>query len=70
VIYDSLHKGHRDAIPEEATFVKADLSDGAALRAAIGHHHIASVVHMAADSTPYCFYLDAILHGSSWPGNG
>jgi hypothetical protein len=27
-----LYKGHRDAIPEEATFVKADLSDGAALR--------------------------------------
>jgi UDP-glucose 4-epimerase len=50
VVYDSLYKGHRDAVPGEAIFVHADLQDAARLRHALGQHGIEAVVHMAADS--------------------
>lgn len=50
VVYDSLYKGHRDAVPEAATFVKADLLDRDALRRALAGQRIEAVVHMAADS--------------------
>ena len=48
VVYDSLYKGHRDAVHPRAEFVHADLLDAKALGAALDRVH--AVVHMAADS--------------------
>jgi len=48
VVYDSLYKGHRDAVHPDARFVEADLLDAAALSAAL--EGADAVVHMAADS--------------------
>jgi len=50
VVYDSLYKGHREAVPEGAAFVEADLRNGQALRDALNRHKIEAVIHMAADS--------------------
>jgi UDP-glucose 4-epimerase len=50
VVYDSLYKGHREAVVEGATFVKGDLLDTAFLRDTLTQHRIEAVVHMAADS--------------------
>jgi UDP-glucose 4-epimerase len=50
LVYDSLYKGHRDAVPDEATFVQGDLLDGPFLRETLTEHGIEAVVHMAADS--------------------
>jgi UDP-glucose 4-epimerase len=48
VVYDSLYKGHRDAVHPDAAFVQADLLDAARLREAM--RGLDAVVHMAADS--------------------
>jgi len=48
VVYDSVYKGHRDAVPREAEFVQADLMDREPLRSAL--RGCEAVVHMAADS--------------------
>jgi UDP-glucose 4-epimerase len=48
VVYDSLYKGHRDAVHPDAEFVHADLLDGEKLRASL--RGAQAVVHMAADS--------------------
>jgi len=48
IVYDSLYKGHRDAVHPAAEFVHADLHDGDALRGALDGTD--AVVHMAADS--------------------
>jgi len=48
VVYDSLYKGHREAVPPQAEFVHADLIDREPLRAAL--RGCDAVVHMAADS--------------------
>src|SRR4051812_20715461 len=48
VVYDSLYKGHRDAVHPQAAFVQADLLDAARLREAL--RGLDAVVHMAADS--------------------
>jgi UDP-glucose 4-epimerase len=50
VVYDNLQKGHRDAVPQEAAFVHADLLDMTTLRATLHQHTIDAVVHLAADS--------------------
>lgn len=50
VVYDSLYKGHRDAIVSGAEFVRADLMDEKSLRATLANQHIEAVIHMAADS--------------------
>lgn len=50
VVYDNLAKGHREAIDPAAIFVRADLMDGATLRATLSEHSIDGVIHMAADS--------------------
>ena len=50
VVYDSLYKGHREAIDTRAKFVAADLMDSAALRGALKENQIEAVIHMAADS--------------------
>ena len=50
VVYDSLCKGHRQAVAAGADFVQADLMDAATLRTTLNDHQINAVVHMAADS--------------------
>ncbi len=50
VVYDSLYKGHRQAVPAAAEFVQADLMDAATLRTTLIDQQIDAVVHMAADS--------------------
>ena len=50
VVYESLYKGHREAIVAGADFVHADLADADTLRATLENKKIEAVVHMAADS--------------------
>jgi UDP-glucose 4-epimerase len=48
VVYDSLARGHRAAVPEGAAFVQGDIGDRAALDAAFKQHRPEAVVHFAA----------------------
>jgi UDP-glucose 4-epimerase len=50
VVYDSLYKGHREAVVAGAGFVQADLMDGETLRRTLKENGIEAVIHMAADS--------------------
>lgn len=47
VVYDSLLRGHREAVPPAATLVVGDIGDGAALEKALRDHHIEAVLHCA-----------------------
>jgi UDP-glucose 4-epimerase len=47
-VYDSLVSGYRAAIPQEATFIEADLADGAALADALGKDRYDAIFHFAA----------------------
>jgi UDP-glucose 4-epimerase len=47
VVYDSLVKGHREAIKDTA-LIEGDIGDGSALRAALTDHKIDAVIHLAA----------------------
>jgi UDP-glucose 4-epimerase len=47
-VYDDLSEGHRDAVPDGATFVPGDLLDRAGLDAALRASRPDAVVHMAA----------------------
>jgi UDP-glucose 4-epimerase len=48
IVYDNLVRGHRAAVPEQATFIKGDIGDRAALEAAFSEHQPDAVVHFAA----------------------
>ncbi len=50
VVYDSLYKGHREAVTAEAKFIEGDLMDAGGLRRALRENQIEAVIHMAADS--------------------
>src|SRR5215213_449749 len=50
VVYDNLSKGHADAVPPGARFVRGDMLDGAALRSVLRENRIEAVVHAAAES--------------------
>ena len=50
VVYDSLYKGHRDAVSEGAQFVHGDLMNGDVLCRSLKGYKIDAVIHMAADS--------------------
>lgn len=50
MVYDNLVHGHKDAVPNGAEFVKADLLDGPALHRALTAQNTEAVVHMAAHS--------------------
>lgn len=72
VVYDSLYKGHREAVVEGATFVQGDLLDTAFLRDTLVKHRIEAVVHMAADSLvgesvkePAKYFRNNVLGGLS-----
>ena len=49
-VYDSLYKGHREAVVEGAEFVHADLRDADTLTRTLREKNIEAVIHMAADS--------------------
>jgi UDP-glucose 4-epimerase len=70
VVYDSLYKGHREAVVAGAAFVQADLAEAAALREALSANRIEAVVHMAADSLvgescedPAKYYRNNVING-------
>ena len=70
VVYDSLYKGHRDAVVNGATFVQADLADAATLKKTLLANRIEAVVHMAADSlvgesceNPAKYYHNNVVNG-------
>lgn len=72
VVYDSLYKGHREAVVESAAFVKGDLLDTATLRDTLKQHRVEAVVHMAADSLvgesvkePAKYFRNNVLGGLS-----
>jgi UDP-glucose 4-epimerase len=48
VVYDSLVRGHRAAIPPQADFVRADLADREALAATFRRYDFEAVMHFAA----------------------
>ena len=50
IAYDSLVKGHRDAVSAGAELVEGDVLDGARLTATLRDRRIEAVIHMAADS--------------------
>jgi UDP-glucose 4-epimerase len=70
VVYDSLYKGHREAVVEGASFVQAELADAGTLRDALSANRIEAVVHMAADSLvgescedPAKYYRNNVVNG-------
>jgi UDP-glucose 4-epimerase len=70
VVYDSLYKGHRDAIVSGAEFVQADLMDAQSLRSTLSDRSIEAVIHMAADSlvgescaNPSKYYRNNVVAG-------
>ena len=58
VVYDSLYKGHRQAVVAGAEFVNADLRDAETLKRTLKHNRIEAVIHMAADSLVGESYLN------------
>ncbi|HEV8473768.1 MAG TPA: UDP-glucose 4-epimerase GalE [Methylomirabilota bacterium] len=50
VVYDSLVKGHRDAVPDGAPLVHGDVLDGVSLGRELREHRIDAVAHLAADA--------------------
>jgi UDP-glucose 4-epimerase len=72
VVYDNLAKGHRESVPANVKFVKADLLATEDLTNALRDHHIEAVIHMAADSLvgesvekPEKYYRTNVLGGRS-----
>jgi UDP-glucose 4-epimerase len=70
VVYDSLYKGHRAAVPKGAAFIQADLADAATLRETLADNRIEAVVHMAADAIvgescahPAKYYRNNVVNG-------
>jgi UDP-glucose 4-epimerase len=47
-VYDSLFRGHEEAVPAGATLVAGDIRDGARLQTTLRDHGCEAVVHMAA----------------------
>lgn len=50
MVVDNLQQGHRQAVPEGADFVQADIADAGALDAAFGRLPIDAVMHMAGET--------------------
>jgi UDP-glucose 4-epimerase len=70
VVYDSLYKGHREAVVKDAALVHADLADSATLRETLSNYEIEAVIHMAADSLvgesceqPAKYYQNNVVNG-------
>jgi UDP-glucose 4-epimerase len=70
VVYDSLYKGHREAVVKGAALVQADLADAAKLQETLSANQIEAVIHMAADSLvgescehPAKYYHNNVVNG-------
>ncbi len=69
-VFDDLSRGHRAAIPAGAVFVRGDVRDETALRAAIQKQRCDAVIHMAAlaevaeSVAEPDLYRDVNLHGT------
>ena len=70
VVYDSLYKGHREAVVEDAEFVQGDLADAGTLGETFSTHRIEAVIHMTADSlvgesceNPAKYYRNNVANG-------
>src|SRR2546423_5055148 len=70
VVYDSLYKGHREAIVANAEFVEGDLLEADRLRQTLKDNRIEAVIHMAADSLvgesveqPAKYYRNNVIAG-------
>jgi UDP-glucose 4-epimerase len=70
VVYDNLVTGHPRAVPPGAVFVRGDIGDASAFRAALRDHGIDAVVHMAAVSLvgvsvqdPAAYYRNNVTAG-------
>ena len=50
LVVDDMSKGHREAVPQAATFVEADLAFAGGLPGLLTAHRIEAVMHFAADS--------------------
>jgi UDP-glucose 4-epimerase len=50
IVLDDLSRGHRQAVPDEATFLEVDLRDRRALAAALDGFSLDAVMHLAASS--------------------
>lgn len=48
VVVDNLSHGHRDAVPEAATWIEADIGNRARMEQTLRAHRIEAVIHMAA----------------------
>jgi UDP-glucose 4-epimerase len=48
VVLDDLSTGYRWAVPQDATFVRGDISDGPFVERLLEEHHIEAVIHFAA----------------------
>ena len=69
-VYDSLEKGHRDAVPDGARLVVGDLADGGNLERALSDNEIEAVMHFAAYSlvgesmrNPALYFINNISKG-------
>jgi UDP-glucose 4-epimerase len=70
VVYDSLYKGHRQAVVQAAKLIHADLVESAKLCDALRDHQIEAVIHLAADSlvgesveNPAKYYRNNVIAG-------
>jgi len=48
IVYDTLERGYRDAVPRDAVFVQGDVGEASALKAAFEQHQPDAVAHFAA----------------------
>ena len=51
LVLDNLQQGHKQAVPEGAEFVMADICDAASLNDVFHHYCLDAVMHLAAEST-------------------
>src|SRR5215813_1487302 len=72
VVYDSLSKGHAQAISPEATFVQGDLDQHEKLVETFDRQKIEAIIHMAASSLvgesvqkPHLYFSNNVLGGHS-----
>jgi UDP-glucose 4-epimerase len=70
VVYDSLYKGHREAVVDGAEFVHADLRDADTLTRTLREKNIEAVIHMAADSLVGESYVNPAKYYENNVGSG
>ena len=65
VVVDNLSTGHRWAVPDDVTFIKASVDDGEAVMRAIAAHGVDAIIHFAGSivvpdsvSDPLGYYLN------------